>query len=163
MAIFVIIITACTPKNETVSQTAAVTAEGHAKILKGDLTDFAGIWVDSFGTRSQLRADGVFTSGSMGVLEADGFMYDCGAYVWNVSVEEGYGGYGVMLYPPGVPINVFYMDVMERKIAGIIETDTTKVRITSGYEGVYSSGEVYYREGELPAENNSSNGDLSGQ
>jgi len=140
----------------------------YAAILDGDLSDFAGTWVDGFGTRSQLRADGVFTSGSMGDLMADGFsMYDYGAYYWNVRSTDGYGGFGVMVYPPGVPINLFYMDGGVRKIAGTIETDTTKVRIITGHDGPSSSAEVYYREGEAPAAAPSNprleilNGDLS--
>jgi len=141
--------TACSKKSETA---ATVTAESYAKILSGDLSDFAGTWVDGYGTRSQLRADGVFTSGSMSNLNADGFSkYDYGAYVWNVSDTGGYGGFGVMVYPPGVPINLFYMDGGVRKIAQTIETDITKVRITAGQDGPSSSAEVYYREGEAPA------------
>jgi len=123
----------------------------YSAILDGDLSEFAGTWVDGFGTRSQLRADGVFSSGSMGDLMADGFsIYDYGAYVWNVRDTGGYGGFGVMVYPPGVPINLFYMDGGVRKIAETIETDTTKVRITAGQDGPSSSAEVYYREGEAP-------------
>ena len=148
IAITAMAFTACTKKRETQTATA-VTAGSYAKILNGDLSDFAGTWVDGFGTKSQLRADGVFTSGSMGDLKADGFsMHDYGAYVWNVRDGDGYGGFGVMVYPPGVPINLFYMDGGVRKIAETIETDTTKVRITAGQEGPYSSAEVYYRESE---------------
>ena len=175
LIIFTIVFATCSKKSlrtegSTQSQTAAaLTANPHPEILNGDLTAFAGTWVDGFGTRSQLRADGVFSSGSMGNLMADGFsMYDYGAYVWNVRDTGGYGGFGVMVYPPGVPINLFYMDGGVRKIAETIETDTTKVRITAGQDGPSSNAEVYYREGEAPRAAASSdthpeilNGDLS--
>jgi len=159
IAITVMAFTACTKKSETQSQTAEADKGPYPQILNGDLTAFAGTWVDGYGTRSQLRADGVFTSGSMGNLMADGFsMYDYGAYVWNVMDTGGYGGFGVMVYPPGVQINLFYMDGGVRKIAETIETDTTKVRITAGQDGPSSSAEVYYRESEAPRAAASSGG-----
>ena len=186
-AITAMAFTACTKKSETQTQTQTHHADEHeggpggdyealppgfgylyTAILDGDLSEFAGTWVDGFGTRSQLRADGVFTSGSMGDLKADGFsMYDYGAYYWNVRSADGYGGFGVMVYPPSVPINLFYMDEGIRKIAETIETDTTKVRIIAGQDGPSSSAEVYYREGEALAAAPSNphleilNGDLS--
>ena len=132
----------CAKKSETITAKSDDPNGSYAKILNGDLSGFAGTWVDGFGTRSQLRADGVFTGGSMSDLEADGFsVYDYGAYYWNVRSTEGYGGFGVMVYPPGVPINIYDGST----------TDTTKVRIIAGHDGPSSSAEVYYREGEAPA------------
>lgn len=119
----------------------------YTAILDGDISEWAGTWENGYGT-SLLMADGVFAGGSTGGdLRADGFSrYDYGAYYWGVSDGDGYGGYGVMLYPPGVPINLFYMDGGERKVAKTIETDIAKVRIIAGQDGPESSAEVYYRK-----------------
>ena len=60
-AIIVLMFTVCAPKSETRSQTVVtVTAESYAKILNGDLSDFAGTWVNVSNERKQLKADGVF-------------------------------------------------------------------------------------------------------
>ena len=138
--IFAMAFTACNKKSETA---AIVTAESYAKILKGDLSDFAGTWVNGLGERRTLRADGVFVSGSMKNLNASGFNEYNGSYFWGVYQDST--GFQVTLYPVGVPINL----VNEGMGFGeTIESDITKVRIIGS--NVVKNGEVYYREGQTP-------------
>jgi len=139
-AIIVIAITACTKKSET---TAVITAESYAKILNGDLSDFAGYWVNGNGEKRQLRADGVFADGSINNLTSSGFNEYNGTYFWGV--YQDHNGFQVTLYPVGVPIEL----VNEGMGFGeTIESDITKVRIIGS--NVVQNGEVYYREGQAP-------------
>jgi len=140
IAITAMAFTACSKKSETA---AAVTAESYAKILNGDLSDFAGTWVNAQGESRTLRADGVFVSGSMDNLNAGGFNEYNGSYFWGVYQDRT--GFQVTLYPVGVPINL----VNEGMGFGeTIESDITKVRIIGS--NVVQNGEVYYREGQMP-------------
>jgi hypothetical protein len=144
VAITAMAFTACAKKSEAKPQTAAViTAESYAKILNGDLSDFAGTWVNTQGERRTLRADGVFVSGSMDNLNASGFNEYNGSYFWGVYQDRN--GFQVTLYPVGVPIKL----VNEGMGFGeTIESDIAKVRIIGS--NVVQNGEVYYREGQAP-------------
>ena len=112
------------------------TSGSYAKILAGDLSDFAGTWVNGYGNISELQPDGNFDGGNVardfkktgaGVNEI---------YSWWVSKDGD--GYEVRLYPAGIDIVAWDDQIMQ--------TDTAKTRIA-----VYanSSDEVYYHERDL--------------
>ena len=86
--IFVLMISACTKKSET--QAAALSsADTNAKIMHGDLSDFAGTWVNGDGERVQLKADGMW--GDDGIRVFDFKKTGDGAnvkYSWNVLLVE---------------------------------------------------------------------------
>ncbi|MDR0447300.1 MAG: hypothetical protein LBH07_01380 [Treponema sp.] len=127
------------PQNPT-----ETTQYDYDKILKGDLSDFAGNWINGFGDRRQLRADGIFFSQSPEGLRAYGFTYendpnqvaDGNAHKW---VNEGEDfGYMVLLYPVGVDIKNYDQ---------IVQTDKTQVRlfVFAHDWGAFSDG-VFYME-----------------
>jgi hypothetical protein len=112
----------------------------YTKILKGNLSDFAGTWKNGNGETRTLRKNGTFDRGD----KASGFTSQNNPkqasggdfYMWGVSASEG-GGFGVTLYPIGV-------DVMGYD--GIIPTDKTKVRLAMGHDLPSSSANVFYLE-----------------
>jgi len=117
--------------------------------LGGDLSDFAGIWVNAVGQRALLKPDGVF------VLQnpSDGIFYDDNViamgfrsdgdipatgfvFLWNISLPDGYG-YGVAF----LSVNVNFI------INGtVMETDKTKVRLYAGHDLPGSNMELFYYE-----------------
>jgi len=134
--IFVLIFTSCSKKNET-QVAEAIAAASYEKILDGDLSEFAGTWVNGQGTRRVLMTNGTFGNGTSASFRRE----ENGSYTWGISFASG-GGNGVELYPVGVDVN-----------ARPGQTDTTKVRIliiTSG-DSAYNPDEFYYREGEAPS------------
>ena len=123
------------------SQSAAGASVSYAEILNGDFSEFAGTWVNEQGGRVQLRADGTFGEGRAGnVTKAVN-----GIYMWPVATGEE-SGFGAALYPAG--------NEVWNEDGQLLATDTTKVRITIGY--VHSITNVYYREGEYTASQNTS-------
>jgi hypothetical protein len=155
--IFVVIFTACTKKSETQTHHADEHEGGpsddyealppgfgypYTAILEGDLSNFAGTWVNGQGSRMVLTTNGTFGEGSSASFRRQ----ENGSYTWGISFASG-GGNGVVLYPVGVDVN-------ERPG----QTDTTKVRIliiTSG-DSAYNPDEFYYREGEGTSSSTSS-------
>jgi len=139
IAITAMAFTACTKKNETA---ATVSAESYAKILNGDLSDFAGTWVNGRGERIQLRANGTFNAGQrtggfthgLGTLTTNGTNYE-----WIVFMEGEDEGFEVLFFPVGVGVKNFAGDVVETHISN------DRIFMVS----VGSSNEVYYRKGEL--------------
>jgi len=116
---------------------AAVESSGpYAKILAGNLSDFAGTWVNRRGNISELTPEGLFDN----AYHASNFQKTGSGinevYSWWISL--GGDGGEVKLYPAGAEI--FTWDDQ------IIQTDTTKVRISFYAE---SSDQVYYQEGEI--------------
>ncbi|MDR0502255.1 MAG: DUF1566 domain-containing protein [Treponema sp.] len=136
-AIIVLMFGACTKKSETA---AAVSAESYAKILNGDFSDFAGTWVNGKGTRVELKPDGIFGNYAEypDVIIGNVRIAADGVYLWGIGTE--WFDSPITLYPVGI-------DVMGGD--GILQTDTTKVRITA-VDIPYRSEEVFYREGEAP-------------
>jgi len=132
--------TACSKKNET-QTAAAISAESYAKILNGDLSDFAGYWVNGEDSRVELKHNGVFGNyDDFSDVEIMNFHKNTnGAYTWTIATE--WFGSTITIYPAGI-------DVMGGN--GILQTDTTKVRITA-VDIPYRSAEVFYREGQVPA------------
>jgi len=108
----------------------------YSKILKGDFSEFAGIWKAGNGDRVKLKSNGTLVDSgynkSFGfTLEVDGSRY--GSYSWGVG--SGQDSTNFYLYPVGVEIQIGSKSV---------QSDTTKVRFLQGYTS--SSDEVYYRE-----------------
>jgi len=160
------------PQMQTLSETsAAITAESYfydesyvpnesyAKILNGDLYDFAGTWVNIHGEKIQLYADGIF--GSPGTISNFG-KNDEGtsdAYKWYVfgGINEpipGEYGYFVYLYPAGVALDIEGLNIInDFHIRGILANDSAKDRIIlrprPQHDALQPSW-VYYREGEAP-------------
>jgi len=118
-----------------------LSARDYSKIAKGDLSDFAGNCVNSAGQSRQLRANGTFNDGEI----AGGFKRDenpalasgGACYLWGVNTSDG-SGYAVVLFPVGVEVKGY---------TGIIPTDTTKVRLTTGHDLPSSIDAVFYLEG----------------
>jgi hypothetical protein len=145
--------TACTQKKsdasseETQLQTQTGTAVkettaqyDYDKILKGDLSDFAGDWANSFGNRRRLRADGTFDHGeSAGNFARENNPdYSSGGdyYRWTVSSDE-YGFVG-MLFPAGVDI---------KNMDEIVQSDKTQVRmIVFAHDWTPSADTVFYMD-----------------
>ena len=177
LAILAIIATACTPKRgETQIQTQPQTqpqteseptpvvrteapvvevSYNYSKILNGDLSEFAGYWVNGHGTRIQLRADGVllrdngsFVDGETVVnfrRENNEYLASGDIYMWLINPDEM--GHNVALYPVGVDVKAW---------SGTIPTDNTKVRITSGsdlFSQINSPADIFYWSGEAQATN----------
>lgn len=115
------------------------------KILKGDLSDFAGVWKSADGMTLNLQSDG--TEGQTATNEegevfsqtaADFAKNQDGSYTWAVCIDLGDGtgdSYGISLYPIGVEVDSY---------GTILETDTTKVRLHAGHDLAVDASEVYY-------------------
>jgi len=117
-----------------------VTAIDYSKILKGDLSDFAGYWKNGGGNRIQLRSDGTVNGQGLPTRfsRVDSLIYSSGGAYYAWTLDPG----GVELYPIGVDIK--QDDVWGR---GIVPTDTTKDRLLLvGQERYPESNSVYYRE-----------------
>jgi len=123
----------------------------YSKILNGDLSDFAGVWVNGFNQRAHLRPDGTFTlsmdngvfwegqnilgfsTGKNSVWRVTASGHD---YLWGVEPSPGFGGYGVALIPTGIDFSF-----NNHKFS----TDKTKVRIVT-----VPDLNVYYLEEDNP-------------
>jgi hypothetical protein len=113
----------------------AQAAGDYAKILKGDLSAFAGYWVNGNGERWYLRSNGTFSVKGGAARFSKGAD---GVYRWSVSIDDGPGG-GVMLLPVGVETP--YYDV---------KTDTTRVRLHVGQEAPGTPEDYFYKESVFP-------------
>ena len=158
---------ACSKNNtqssaEEGAQTQAAAAEGvqtrtaadsYAKILNGDLSAFAGTWVNGIGVSARLMSNGAFVWGldlpESGLTPGSRFSSDTNEagevyYYWGIIEENEDGesyGFGMFLYPVGVDIIMFDT---------LVRSDKTKTRILAGlfiYEAPQSP-EVFYLEGE---------------
>jgi len=130
-------------------QDTLVTADSYSKILNGDFSDFAGMWVNGRGQRARLTPDGVFTlqrpDGNFAWgLRASGFkrendnmMSDESFYMWsNADALDGTGGTGMRLFPAGGEI---------LRNGSLVQTNTSKDRIYAGSD-ILSSIVIFYRE-----------------
>lgn len=104
----------------------------YSKILRGDLSDFTGEWINAEGYKHNLKADGtegITLPGNGKVYHqvADDFMlHSEGYYDWCVCLEPNDLGdsYAFWLYPVGVEI------IVEGKI---VKSDTSRVRMYAGH------------------------------
>jgi hypothetical protein len=108
----------------------------YGKLLRGDLSDFAGYWVNGENKRIYLRPNG--TTYFQGQEAGNFGKSTAGIYSWNISLDDE-PGFGVMILPVGV--DGF----------GDVKTDTTKVRLATGHEAPGSAEGYYYRESQFPA------------
>jgi hypothetical protein len=128
LAIALIMVLGCTKKSEP--QTKTGTAQyNYDKILKEDLSDFAGTWANGRGVTSELTSSGIFGRG----YNAYGFKKTGDSYLWNVSKDGD--SMEVTLYPIGTEL--------VNADNQTIQTDITKVRIAVNF--VSASDEVYYQ------------------
>ena len=108
IAVITIAFTACTKKSET-QPAVTVTAESYAKILNGDLSDFAGTWVNVNNEKRQLKADGFFAEG-LTVSDFKKTDNGNGAYSWWIKIDEderlGEMGEVIFLYPAGIELDI---------------------------------------------------------
>jgi len=177
-AVLSVVATSCSsseskPQTQTLSETSAAinagnyvsiesyaSIEAYAKILNGDLSDFAGTWVNIHGESRQLYADGIF--GSPGTIsnftKNDEGTSD--AYKWYVleGINEpipGEYGYFVYLYPAGAALDIEGLNIINGyHIRGILANDSTKDRIIlrprPQHDSLQPDYFVFYREGEAP-------------
>lgn len=115
-----------------------------AKILQGDLSDFAGIWANGRGDSVTLSPDGTFygnyTEDGVTYKEiAEKFSKEQSGYMWGVHLENyaGPSGYTVWFYPAGAEVWSYY--------GGYIPTDTTRDRLYAGHDFYTDmSGRIFY-------------------
>jgi len=116
----------------------------YTAILDGDLSEFAGMWVNGRGDKYPLRADGVFDGGlnayefTRGADKNSPYIANGTNYEWLVNMGGEAGVFDIWLFPAGVDI--------KNRSGEIIQTDKTKDRIM--FEYITTSNQVYYREGE---------------
>jgi len=145
IAITAMAFTACVQKSETQTAVAVAaenyartqTANPHPEILNGDLSNFAGMWINNDKDSATLSSGGVFDPGGWGNgLRASDFKNSGEGvneiYSW-VNLIDG-DGFSVTLYPAGT--EVAHYD------GNILQTDITRTRIAIG--NVFSSDDVYY-------------------
>jgi len=155
IAVITIAFTACTKKSET-QPAVTVTAESYAKILNGDLSDFAGTWVNVNNEKRQLKADGFFAEG-LTVSDFKKTDNGNGAYSWWIKIDEderlGEMGEVIFLYPAGIELDIEGFSLEYSGEIGILLNDKTKDRIVIRpvplYETLFYTA-VYYREGQAP-------------
>jgi hypothetical protein len=116
----------------------------YTAILDGDLSEFAGTWVNGRGDRYPLRADGVFDGGlnayefTRGADKNSPYIANGTNYEWLVNMGGEAGVFEIWLFPAGVDI--------KNRSGEIIKTDKTKDRIV--FEYITTSDGVYYLAGE---------------
>jgi hypothetical protein len=147
VAVIIVIITmaftACTKKSETQTAASSAPSNPHPEILNGDLSAFAGTWVNGHDERVQLKSDG--TINNMEISRNFLFLSSTGNYMWENAVP-GEFAYDVYFIPKGIEFVNYY---------GNIQTDITKDRIyfiISAAERITTSDDVYYRESDLEDE-----------
>jgi len=136
-AIIVLMFAACSKKGET-------DKGPYPQILTGDLSAFAGTWVNHTGGKIQFDSNG-----------ASDFYFTDGFYGWSSPINNYSMGslpqsmecYAMRLLPPGVDIEGNYVENGEW-VSGTLATDNTKVRIVTQGDDPYLDF-VYYREKEV--------------
>jgi hypothetical protein len=121
----------------------AQTAGDYDKILGGDLSAFAGYWVNGRNDRFYLHSDGEIFVPDEAYMKAGGFSKNGDVYHWLVFQAA------VELYPVGVDARGFDYATQKRDV--VIQTDKTKVRLFAGQEAPGSPADFYYRESVFPA------------
>jgi len=159
LLIAVFMFASCAKKSETQTATSS---NPHLEILTGDLSAFAGTWVNGDGERVQLKADGMW--GDDGIRAFDFKRTGEGAdakYSWNVLLVENDERLGDIyivldLFPSGVDNDIRGEYLVDNNLTqGIFPTDNTKDRIVRTAsimsDSPFISSSVYYREGKYPA------------
>ena len=138
-----LVLAACTPKK---SETAPYDDD---KILNGDLSEFAGAWVNGADLIRRLKPNGTFfnaeiASGFSRQSDQTPYMASGGDYyIWGVEIPDEMG-YGVVLYSVGVDVYGYN---------GIIPSDKTKVRlILYAHDWAPSENSIFYRDTAAPPE-----------
>jgi hypothetical protein len=114
----------------------AQTAGDYANLLKGNLSAFAGVWVNGNGRRVYLRSDGTLNFSGQDENQgqrAAGYRQSQGSYYWSIAFEDE-PGFAVMLLPAGV------------EAAYNVKTDTTRVRLAAGHDAPGDGNGYYYKE-----------------
>ena len=109
----------------------------YTTILNGDLSAFAGSWINANGEKIQLRADGTFGAGETSGGFARGVGSNMTIAVYGIDYNWSNSAKGfVMFFPPGVRIN-------ENEIRG---TDETQIRLLIGFNGPKTNADIFYQE-----------------
>ena len=121
--------------------------DSNTKILNGDLSAFAGTWVNGRGERRQLRVNGTFNAGETAYgfkIGNENDQHIAGTYYqWIVNMGGEAGGFELWLYPAGAAVRIYIEDYGW----DVVATHNTMDRIF--VESFGSSYDVYYREEEL--------------
>ena len=120
----------------------------YSKILKGDLSDFAGTWKNGENETMILTPNGtsmyVYPDEDIKEFASDFEKQKDGSYLWQISVQdikthEDFSGYAITLYPVGVDV-VGYVGLTGTEVT-TAQTDKTRVRLYAG-QGLYSADEM---------------------
>jgi len=144
----------------TITADSYVSIESYEKILNGDLSDFAGTWVNNYDQIRLLKKDGTFEDEQ----KADDFErvnendehYNKALggdyYQWSVQLLDSIhlAGFMTLLYPVGVDIYI-NNEVRQNEI---IKSDTTKVRLYIFAHEWYPSDDLIYYKIESPVSDN---------
>ncbi|MDR0503861.1 MAG: hypothetical protein LBH16_11135 [Treponema sp.] len=183
-AVLSVVVTACNrgeakPQTQTLSETPAeqtavtitadsyvfkesyVSNESYAKILNGDLSDFAGTWVNIYDQIRLLKKDGTFEDEQKAVnfksVNENDELYKKALggdyYQWSVQLLDSIhlAGFVTLLYPVGVDIYI-NNEIRQNEI---IKSDTTKVRLyIFAHEWYPSEDLVYYKIESSVSDNN---------
>jgi hypothetical protein len=133
---------------EVKSQTTTKTVQyNYSKILKGDLSEFTGIWwVNSWGDRMQFMIDDETLKDGYSISnfskKEDGSYYWAQRY-YDERSKEGWA-IGIYLYPAGVEIEAD--DIFPLYDTNITPSDTTKIRMGAGDGPPNDAKSVFYIE-----------------
>jgi len=116
----------------------------YQNILNGDLSEWAGTWINNSGETRELRSDGYFGDNVNGIF----YLRENGAYSWSIGGE--YTGVGVALYPAGIEI-LGYSKVKNDPdlVYGNLPTDKTKVRICLETGDSLFIENIFYKEEDI--------------
>ena len=144
----------------TAQTSVTITVDSYAKILNGDLSDFAGTWVNNYDQIRLLKKNGTFEDEQKvynfeRVNENDEHYNKAlggDYYQWSVQLLDSIhlAGFMTLLYPVGVEIYINN----EIRQNDIIKSDTTKVRLYIFAHEWYPSEDLIYYKIESPVSDN---------
>jgi len=106
----------------------------YSKILKGDLSDFAGTYVDGRGDKLELKADGSYRDYFIELH----FSFDKDSGTYCLGLGSGQDSFSMYLFPVGV--DAYNSD------GKLVKTDKTKIRLHDNNPHPSSSDDLYYWE-----------------
>jgi hypothetical protein len=106
----------------------------YSKILKGDLSEFVGTYVDGRGYKLELKADGSYKDYFIGL----NFSFDEDSGTYRLSLSSSQDSFSMFLFPVGV--DAYNND------GKLVKTDKTKIRLHSNNPHPSSSDDLYYWE-----------------
>lgn len=115
----------------------------YTKIIKGDFSDFVGLWENGEGYTIDLKSDGTEGGGEDYYSVAEDIEYKDGYYNWGVidysnADNECWGGYAIWLYPVGV-------EIVDEYTGEVVPSDTNQVRLYAGQDFFATPENIYYK------------------